>query len=777
MKRISRWLLGMVLMGVGVSIQAAENPVDVAIEGNLSKQTQVGESYLRVYTLTASKKLPPAALVIKTDIALKGSGLRVADFCNQKALYPGQSCRVVIHYEALQAQQATIKFAYIYGNTTIRLGDFVTTTSGVVPIEDVRVLEPDLPAITFLTNPITQYEFQATVENRGTEDELGFGSVSINDPNAAEVALDLTKTTCGISSSDQKVLPKTSGTCIVAGSFTPKTINTTPTVTVTYTFDNGQQSRKNSKQTHIRPGGSCQVQGRLSLDFPVLSSGNKQVGRYSDSVLAFSYTNNCTTAKTLGDVSFAHNFAANDIIITKGDDDCSSKTLAPNASCKVKVSIMPQVSGSLTVTANVTGANSLSAATTVNQNPYNHTVTFINQCPFPVWYGVQNTGEATKTDPTSPDSPSDYQLQSPGGGHNAKQVVFANGYNGLFFGRTNCTTDTNGSLVCGQPNCPTQSGTGKCSATSPQNPYTRLEMDFETAANADGVYNVSVINGVNLPVAFKGLGPFDNTSVNTNPNAPFTCAAIGAPIQPTRADGQLGSCPWTFTPPTGTNNSNQAINASDFYLVTNNGQGETNCKTNGCSDSSDTCGMSYVDFSSNDFRLTRACGKVIGYWTVNDFCGIPSGQYPDSDQNTLFMCGESLNTLLGTNKYQSNATNVTDLMTCVPQGSDLDTCYQESPSDTCCGCVNWNSTTPYTTWQSTNCTANTDWATSTPLMFSPKDSIDWLKTACPTSYVFPFDDKSSSATCNDTSSNPSGNNQMDYQVVFCPGGETGLPSA
>jgi Thaumatin family len=746
------------------------DPVSWTKVGSIPSVIQVGNQHTITYRLT-NDLLPP--ILLRTTIVQKGSGFSVIDECNGKSLATNASCNVVISFHPLVVENASIHFQYFYGKTEIKKVPIINTTvSNSLSTNVVRVSNVTLASQTVL-NPTTVYDFTATVSNSGDAAVSGYGSIDVSNTSHANVAIDTVKSTCSTNNASPTQLDA-SKTCIIAGTFTPITLNAIPTVTATY-HHSGNKSSATSQSFIAQGDGSCPIQASVALGFPIFKGNVSSTPRFSDDVLKFTFTNHCDSASaTLGKVtidSTISNALSNNVITTLGSDDCSNKSIAPNASCDVLVSVMPQVTGTLKVTAkvNANGSNiSTNAQTKVIDNVYNHSVTFINQCSFSVWYGVSNPG-GTKVDPTSPDKPNDYRLLEPGAGMNAKTVVFPQ-YNGFFYGRTNCSIDGSSSLVCGQPNCPTNTGTGKCMAADPQNPFTRLEMDLETTKNSDGIYNVSVINGFNLAVEFKGLAAFNNTSVSINPNAPFTCAALGAPIQAKRTDGQLGSCSWKLTPPTGMSNGN-SVDASDFNLVTDL-DGGSDCKTTPCT--SNTCGITYKDFAMNDFNLKRACGKVIGYWTVDDFCGIPPGQYESPlDQNTLFQCATLLDGLSG-KTYPASAT-VANLYSCTPIGSDLTSCYDKTPASTCCGCKNWNQQGSYLTWQSTNCETNSDWSTTTPLSFSPLNSVEWLKTACPTSYVYPWDDKSSSANCNDTSSNPSGSGLMDYQVVFCPGGETGLP--
>ncbi len=101
--------------------------------------------------------------------------------------------------------------------------------------------------------------------------------------------------------------------------------------------------------------------------------------------------------------------------------------------------------------------------------------------------------------------------------------------------------------------------------------------------------------------------------------------------------------------------------------------------------------------------------------------------------------------------------------------------YTPGQINTCCGCVDWwnpaqtggvaisaNDNT-----QSCGTQIDPQWTQYVQPM------IQWMKAACPSSYTFPFDDKSSSFGC--TNNLPNAANSVGYTITFCEGGNTGLP--
>ena len=103
--------------------------------------------------------------------------------------------------------------------------------------------------------------------------------------------------------------------------------------------------------------------------------------------------------------------------------------------------------------------------------------------------------------------------------------------------------------------------------------------------------------------------------------------------------------------------------------------------------------------------------------------------------------------------------------------------------NTCCGCTNWVGTATVNTpcgdysnlWPGG--TTNSLWTTNTPSQsiytYNLLDGVTWIKSACPTAYAYQFDDTASSFQCN---KDGAVNLYTSYQITFCPGGVSGLPS-
>ena len=115
-------------------------------------------------------------------------------------------------------------------------------------------------------------------------------------------------------------------------------------------------------------------------------------------------------------------------------------------------------------------------------------------------------------------------------------------------------------------------------------------------------------------------------------------------------------------------------------------------------------------------------------------------------------------------------------------GPTYNSCYtttypQGSNVAQCCGCVDWWD--PAQTIGGVTILANTTSTTCPTGQTDPlwtgniQGGIQWMKQACPSAYVYPFDDASSSFSC--TNSTSTGTNTTSYVITFCPG-NNGLPT-
>ncbi len=379
----------------------------------------------------------------------------------------------------------------------------------------------------------------------------------------------------------------------------------------------------------------------------------------------------------------------------------------------------------------------------------NRTINFINQCPFPVWFGfisgaTPNRNGACNSDAdcypgstcvnrggggnqcfwkTPVPANNNFQL-GPNGGTNSVQIpIYKGGLNyiwsGAVAGRTNCTAAGCETADCG-------AGGGACPpGRGFVQPATQAEFTF--GMTSPDYYDVEIINGVNIPVSMEPIGG------PRNANDPYICGGGGL-VNPTPG---MGACSWNLIPP-----------SVEYVWVRPGGNA---CNSNADCGGGDKCGLSFNPGRAAPFAKT--CGKQLGYWTADQVCGA---------QNTFgapFNCQQPL-------PPPMNNLNLTNLYGCTVVGS----CYQPGANNTCCGCANWdkvgvNVPPGPLTQQCVN--SNPTW------MNSVLPTLRWLKQACPSVYTYPYDDMSSTFMCTIMKNNGGTQvNSVDYNITFCPGGKT-----
>ncbi len=524
---------------------------------------------------------------------------------------------------------------------------------------------------------------------------------------------------------------------------------------------------------------ASQLEGAVTngLPFPIRSN--------STYTLTFTFSNNGSTA--LNNFAFTPNTSNSAGYTQTSVSNCSSTLPAGGPPCVITGTFTTAAtSGAISI--GYTGTSgSLSASPTTSSTINNNighgtrTFTFVNNCSQPVWFFMSGGGQgqlwgctnnascdslsgvagAFACDPTAYNSttgqhgecfwkspvPSNnsYELTAGGGTNTVVLTEFVYHptpaqpivWSGNIAGRTGCTSGGCETADCG-------GGTGACPVGVGFNqPAIQAEPTFQT--NGDS-YDVTGINGLNVPMSIE---PTNATRDATNP---YTCGAPGITTDQTSTGGTIGGCAWTFSPP-----------VLNYIWVAD--AGSTACTLNSdCNQAGgEACGLKRSAILSNS--ATKRCGKWLGYWTADEVCGINSN-YSQAPYN----CTSSAD----------GGSTFAQMYACT--GSTYGTsCYTSGNVTACCGCQNWqaapnNLTLPSdnsivqqcggTTGASGNLSTNATWiANALP-------TLSWYKAGCPSNYVYPYDDKSSSYTC----SNSSTANSVNYKITFCPGGNTGAPS-
>lgn len=329
-------------------------------------------------------------------------------------------------------------------------------------------------------------------------------------------------------------------------------------------------------------------------------------------------------------------------------------------------------------------------------------------------------------------------------------------WSGNMFARTGC--DANGQNCetgeCGNAaNKPCPTGTGG----NPPVSLVEFTLSNQTpAASSPGpdFYDVSIINGVNLAVQ---MGPASETYASAK-NDPYSCETAGAAAG---TKGGLSGCNWKINPTiAGKDYSStlQNVHPSTFSGKTcpsgkaPNSLGYCECSTatdcNGISGS--VCGLAQNAVKGK--ILGNVCGEAIGWWSADQICGM------DGSFGAPIHCGK---TTKGGQSY-------TALLGCTGVAS----CYNSAAKSDCCGCGTskhadgkWPTVIgPGFGGSDNGCYSNnTDWVSDI------QPWLSYLKTACPTAYVYPYDDATSTFTCAGSRINdPKGKKvgPPDYNVIF-----------
>jgi hypothetical protein len=311
-------------------------------------------------------------------------------------------------------------------------------------------------------------------------------------------------------------------------------------------------------------------------------------------------------------------------------------------------------------------------------------------------------------------------------------------------------------------NCP--DGTGNNCPGLPKTPGTGPNNNAQTLAevtyqhNTIDYYDVSIINGVTNALQF---GPYSSA---TNGSSPYYCGTAGSRAQIQNPNYNLPESTWSFSP-SASNFPSVSVPldspSSYFALVTpSNEDTLVTCSEQSiCASllSGDTvCGWNLPNVLNGGSGVmfdpkTRVCGAFQGWATADQIWGWNhEDQTPTPIPN---MAPFSFDTTFVATPMQPTV-SVGNLQLC---DNNTYSSYQNPPGasvNMACGGTNW---TGVTTPAVTVTTVNPNW------MSYVLPTILWLKQACPTCYSYPFDDQSSTFTC-EKGVNSTGHNTLDYSI-------------
>lgn len=340
-------------------------------------------------------------------------------------------------------------------------------------------------------------------------------------------------------------------------------------------------------------------------------------------------------------------------------------------------------------------------------------------------------------------------------------------WSGNMFARTGCNAT---GQQCHTADCGAGAD-GICPTGTGGNPPASLfEFTFskQTSFPAPGpdFYDVSIINGINVGVS---AGPVSGTYV-ADASDPYSCMTPGS----TSAQGSLSACPWTITPTV--DGTDRSTLLRDVLPTTYSGAGSCpdggtpnslgycECATNDdCSAHDLSCGFAMNASAGNQY--TNVCGTHIGWWTADQLCG------SSIDVSAL---GAPLNCADTVTNSDNTTSTYTNFYICTqPAGTtnplQAQSCYTNGAAVDCCGCATSSDNALSADWPSVLSPSfggsdngcynnNTHWATIA------QPWLVYLKEACPTAYTYPFDDATSTFTCEGSESVGAPN----YTVTFLP---------
>lgn len=751
---------------------AAQDPISkVSSTAFPSPVFVAGGSHQVTYTLRNNLPFQLVRPLEIDNIASPVNEFTYLDNCSNNLLRPQEECTITIYLtplvDGLKTFQLVVGNQGFFDNNRVPFPAISTLATHQTNIGISGRVTTALPA----TLPVGQSApYAIEFENVGSTQATG---VSIQSSNTSFSTTCTTTLAAG-------------STCSVSGTYTATTATPAQqTVDTTFSYTQGT-SVTESTSTAITTGS-----GGIVATTPVLLPSQMVVDTEKALLLLFTNESNRSITITSRDLVGP---AAGTFTVTSpatANDNCAGSTLAPGQACQLNGTYtapgtVPSTADvSITETVHYLAADLTPATTTATTSTTivttitnKRTMTFTNQCNFPVWFSLN--GAAIPNSPNCPTtscpdgstcntgsnlcywnnaSPStgSYALTtaSPTATVDIIGTTASTLSDTLWSGNFSASTLCSGSS-CGQAACDNHGGTTSCAPGVGFNqPATQAEITMLTVeSGGTDTYDVEVINGFHIPIKMT-----PNQTANN-----YSCGVPGNEV----AENNFGACDWENANPLNSNSSP----VNKYFWVTSTG---TACLSgNTCTTSGHKCGL--------DIDLNPVCGDFLGYFSANQLCAINSKfTSPFGDG---FSCSQNLSSPFPASTYP-----LSQLLACpVSTGSTgplfnsgylnyASAVYTSTELTQVCGCVNWwdisgiaansNNNDPTFICQSSNSSNAGSTLQVDPQWTSlVQPTIQWMKQACPSVYTYPFDDKSSTFTCT----------QPDYTVTFCPGGDTGLPA-
>ncbi|MFW2571829.1 Dot/Icm T4SS effector LegT [Legionella sp. 29fVS95] len=795
MNRSARIITSFFLFLVAFFAYAGKDPIAWRVSNTFPAQTSVGQTYTIVYTFTNQLPFSLVRPLVIEHLTSPSVEFIFNDQCTGRLLASGASCTVTVALNPLVIGQKSLKLTIAgYSRDRVPLPEITTIATG-----------QSLSAVTVVVTD--SLPFQVT---NGSSSSYKFTFTNNSAIDATSLSVDVTQT-LGIpnhTSTCIGTLPANGGTCYVEGTYT--VTSTTPsiqevTARLSYSGPPDSPVQMSTLTQVVNP--AAPLVGTVVTEFalPPLIVQN------SVHQVQFLFT-------ATGSVDIPGGAT---ISCDQGGNDCSATLSAVAGSCLIPQTLT-NAACLLTVTFTAPAANNppdtyvltaqvpysvggvpqpaataITSGSVVAALPTSRTVTLVNDCDFDVWFSLN--GSSLTSTPNCPTqacpagtscntsthkcywnnpppnivvAPQAYLLTASGGTNNVTIDVNPGTDPSIqWSGNISASTLCNGTSSCQQASCSNNGGSTACApGVGFTQPATQAEITMNLTS-ADS-YDVEVINGFHIPISMQPVYYQSGaTSIPATPNN-YNCGTPGNNV----ATNGFGACNW--------NNAvvpviNQ-VPGNGFYWVTNGGTS--------CSITAGNQGCPANTFCGLDSSFNQVCGNFLGYWSADQVCGAS----PPAAVQSYFKCNQALPT--ATTPFYPSGAVLSNLMLCaVPTGYTgprYNTCYNAYPGYSatdiaqCCGCADWwnpAQTNNVAIAANSNTQSCTQVGASQPQTNAQWNSlvqpmIQWMKQACPSAYVYPFDDKTSGFGCTNNINVAGEPNSTSYIITFCPGGITGLPA-
>lgn len=763
------------LLLISTQVYAGKDPIAWSLNRNFVNPVLVGRTYSVVYTLTNQLPFQMVKALQINKTASPANEFSYVDNCSGVKLARNASCTVEIDLIPETQGEKSVQLTIAgYSNDQVPLPELTTSTDSTGPAS-LTVLGAVTQALPGSMTVGQSGNYLLTFTNKKKTAVTGVSVTSNQSSNPSYAS------NCGSS------LGANGGSCTVSGVYTPTSVSpTVQTVYATLNYSGGSPVTASTSTTVSSASGVV-----ASFVSPYYLPAEMVGGSSNQKTIWVTFTNYTGGSINITSRSMGITIGAGGSFTIDPDpayDNCNGSTLTNGAACQVRgvfqaPTVVSDTQYAVTATINYTGGGggptSLTTSTyVVSALSTSRTVTFVNECNFPVWFSLN--GSALGSSPNCASNPAvcptgsacnqstglcywnniapgnnTFALSQSGGGTDTNSVTIpltsadpTVQWSGNFSASTLC----NGSTSCSQADCSNHGGSTACSpGVGFSQPATQAEITMNQTTSDS--YDVEEINGFHIPIS---MTPGSHTTASN-----YNC---GVPGSATAGNG-FGACAWDSATPPG----------SGYYWVTGGGS-PCNISAPSCTSGTQLCGL--------DSSFDQVCGNFLGYWTAAQVCG--SKSTAPTNIKDYFNCNSSLGA-----GYPANST-LSELMLCaVPTGDTsplFNSCYLNYSGYTttqinqCCGCVDWwdSSQTGGTTINANStaqsCTkSGAAQAQSNPIWTSNLlNTIKWLKQTCPSSYVYTFDDATSGFSC--TNNLPGQPNSTNYTITFCPGGHTGLPA-